>query len=152
MGVAGQADLTSLLNNLSGASEGVDRAAAMLVSKVAEQVKVNAVALAPRKTGTLANSIQVRYESSTKAIIEPSVPYGKYLEFGTKGPYKISPRKPGGVLHFKVDGKWVYAKSVMHPGIKAQPYMRPALEQALGDKLEELTKSGALLIVKGNIN
>lgn len=50
---------------------------------------------------------------------------GKY---GPKGaPYPIVAR--GGVLSFMVNGKRVFARKVMHPGIKATHFMRDAAEQ-----------------------
>ena len=61
--------------------------------------------------------------------------YAKFFEFGTasyytgKGrsvrkPYKI-PKKPGKVL--SIGGNLV-SKQIIHPGIKPQPFLRPALD------------------------
>jgi hypothetical protein len=58
------------------------------------------------------------YESG----VETDVEYAPYVEHGTGlwGPkhmkYPIRPKKPGGVLHFFVDGHEVFTTLVMHPG------------------------------------
>ncbi len=54
------------------------------------------------------------------------------LEHGTK-PHRIKPRSARGIL--KLRGG-LFARSVLHPGIKATRYMERALEQA-GSQIEE---------------
>jgi hypothetical protein len=50
------------------------------------------------------------------------------LELGTK-PHTI--RAKGKTLAWKgEDGEMVFARSVKHPGIKARPWLRPALVRA----------------------
>lgn len=46
-------------------------------------------------------------------------------------PHQIRPRNPNGVLRFTVGGRVVYAKLVMHPGTRAQPFLQEALRAAL---------------------
>lgn len=157
MGVAGRAELISLVDDFRLAGESIEKTAADVVRKVAEQTKANAQSLAPRKTGNLAGSITITYRTTTEAIVKPTAIYGVFQEFGTgtrgefRGTaYTIKPKtKPA--LTFKTkDGKWVTVREVNHPGIPPRPFMRPALEQALSSYQEELTRQGALLITKGS--
>lgn len=153
---AASADLRRLADNLSHASGmGIQQAAAQVVKDTAEKVKNLATDLAPKKTGKLAASIRIVYVSPVEAHIGPTVYYGPFQEFGTASrgefggaPYKIRPKRAER-LTFKVDGKWVSAKEVTHPGVPAHPYMRPALEQALGPAAGELARRGSLLITRG---
>jgi len=59
-------------------------------------------------------------------------PYGLFCEVGTR-PHVIRPRTPGGWLRW-VDssGKVRFAKEVHHPGTRAQPHLRPALDDLRG--------------------
>lgn len=80
----------------------------------------------PVDSGDLRKSLAVRVEGD-RVTVGPDVPYASYVEFGTQ-PHEIRPKKPDGVLRFKVNGQWVYAKVVNHPGTKAQPFVRPAFD------------------------
>lgn len=80
----------------------------------------------PVDSGELRASISVRVESD-KVIVGPTAPYASYVEFGTK-PHEIRPKNPDGALRFKVNGEYVYAKVVNHPGTKAQPFVQPAFD------------------------
>lgn len=148
---AASADLTALAKTLAYASgAGADKAANAVVREYAERIRTEAQTMAPVRTGALRQSISIHYDGPTKATIGPEVPYGAFQEFGTKGPYAIAPKKPGGVLVFQTGGKTVFARKVMHPGVKAHPYMRPALRMALGKGVAEaLSRQGALAITKG---
>lgn len=58
---------------------------ARVVTKAGYDVEAQAKGLAPVLTGTLRRSIHtVLEEGGLKAIIGPSVEYGKYVEFGTR--------------------------------------------------------------------
>lgn len=62
------------------------------------------------------------YETGTASDVDyaPHVEYGTGL-WGPKGAkYPIEPKKPGGFLKFMVNGQEVFAKRVMHPGIRGQ--------------------------------
>lgn len=153
---AASADLTRLAQNLANAAgEGIQRAAAEVIKDTAERVKNVASELAPKKTGELARSIRIVYVSPVEAHIGPTVVYGLFQEYGTASrgefggaPYVIRPVRAER-LYFQVDGEWVTAKEVHHPGIPAHPYMRPAVQQALGPAAAEMARKGALLITKG---
>lgn len=152
---AATADLTSLINDLEQAGRLIDNRADKLLDNYAQEVQAQAQAKVPRDTGKLSNSITVQRPSQLVRIIGPTVPYGVYVEFGTGSrgefpgkPYEIKPKnKP--YLIFQLNGKTVYAKKVTHPGIKAQPYMRPAVLAALEPFTGKLLSTGALLITKG---
>jgi len=96
-------------------------AAALLVER-------NAKILCPRKTTTLARSITHKIESKV-AYVGSNVEYAPYVELGTR-PHTIRP-KEAKALHFTVGGKEVFAKVVRHPGTRAKPYLRPALEMSI---------------------
>ena len=55
------------------------------------------------------------------------VTYGVDVEFGT-APHIIRP-KAGKALKFKSGGKTIFAKKIKHPGTRAQPFFRPAMDQ-----------------------
>lgn len=91
-----------------------------------------------------------------KTIVGPNVEYGVYQEYGTGSrgefpgqAYMIRPKRAGGLLAFKIGNKTVYSRSVRHPGIKAHPFMRPAIEAVLGTLAGDMAERGALLITKG---
>lgn len=154
MGPAATADLRKLAESMADAQQtGAQQIAQNLIKQAAVQVQSVSQSLAPIKTGALRGSITITYETSTRAVIGPHVIYGPYQEFGTgsrgefpTGAYTIRPKK-GKYLRFNAGGKTVYTKKVTHPGVKAQPYMRPAIRQVIDSIAPELAKQGALKIV-----
>jgi HK97 gp10 family phage protein len=155
---AASADLAGLAADLSAASgQGMFQTAQQIIRQSAQQIRDEAQANAPVKSGRLKQSITVRYTGPLSATIGPNVPYAPYMEFGTgtrgefPGPmYEIKPRRPGGVLVFTINGKKVFARKVRHPGIKARPFMRPAFTKVLGaDLVKQLADAGVAAIVKG---
>ncbi len=75
-----------------------------------------------RDTGKLAQSI---FGSQSKALmmgrVGTTLKYGAFLEVGTR-PYPISARRKKS-LAFGFKGKWVFPRSVKHPGIAKRPYL-----------------------------
>ena len=63
-------------------------------------------------------------------LLYDNVEYAPDVEFGTS-PHVIRPNAKK-ALKFKSKGKAVFAKKVMHPGTRAQPFFRPALDQVKG--------------------
>jgi HK97 gp10 family phage protein len=157
MADAAYVDLVSLAADLAKAgSIGITQAAQQVIQQSAQKIQAEAQTLAPIKSGRLKNSISIRYPNPLEAVIGPQVEYGVYQEFGTGergefggSAYTIKPKSPGGVLVFTVGGRKVYARSVRHPGVPPHPYMRPAVQNILGDMASELADRGALLITKG---
>lgn len=97
--------------------------------QASNQIVAEMLVRVPVDTGKLRGSIGVRI-SGDKVIIGPDenvAPYAGYVEFGTK-PHDIKPKKAGGVLAFKVNGKMVFARKVHHPGTQPHPYVVPAFE------------------------
>jgi HK97 gp10 family phage protein len=93
----------------------------------ANYIKAEMESRVPVDTGNLRESIGIKVLSD-RVIIGPDAvqaPYAIYVEEGTK-PHLIKPKSPGGTLRFVIDGQVVYAKSVQHPGTKAQPFIVPA--------------------------
>ncbi len=119
------------------------------------QIQEIARTKAPVKSGALRDSITYTVENATLTL-DAAVDYATYQEFGTGSrgefpgkPYKIRPKKPGGKLVFKVKGKTVFAKEVTHPGVRPQPFLRPAVMEAMGPLLDKLADKGQAMIVKG---
>ncbi len=56
--------------------------------------------------------------------------YAAAVEFGTSPRVIKAVKKQA--LRFKMGGKTVIVKQVMHPGTEAQPFFRPALDQVKG--------------------
>jgi HK97 gp10 family phage protein len=75
--------------------------------------------------------------------------YGHFIEFGTAA-HTIKPKNRGNLKFRGANGQAVYSNGVNHPGIKAKPFMRPALDSkakeaiiATGNKIRQrLTKQG----------
>ena len=152
------ADLASLAADLEAASgQGILLSAQKVLQQSAQRVQAAAQSMAPVKTGALRDSITIGYPDPLTAVIGPHVPYATFQEYGTGSrgefpgvPYKILPKRPGGVLVFKIGNRTIYAKSVTHPGVPAHPFMRPAFRQAMGEQLaQSLADAGAALITKG---
>lgn len=83
----------------------------------------------PVDKGRLRNSINLKpqMEGYSSYRLSDGVEYGVDVEYGT-APHVIKPSSMK-ALRFKVDGKNVFAKKIMHPGTEAQPFFRPALDQ-----------------------
>lgn len=129
MSPAGSADLSQLASDLAAAGGNARTIAAGLITNTANQIKTLAKAKAPRKTGALIDSIEVGHQGPLVAIIGPHVEYGVYQEFGV-----------GQLGEFPTSGR---------RGFRAQPYMRPALTQALGPLADQMAEAGLLAITKG---
>lgn len=152
---AASADLTRLASDLRLAGLSATAAAGAVVSATAQQVQALAQQKAPFKTGRLRESITVSQPAPNRAVIGPTVEYGAYQEFGTASrgefggsPYVILPKRAPRLV-FTIDGKRIHAKKVVHPGVRARPYMRPALVEALGTAARTLAEDGQLLITVG---
>jgi len=52
--------------------------------------------------------------------------YAKWVEFGT-GEHQIQP-KSAEYLEFNVGGRSMFGRVVWHPGAKAKPFIRPAVD------------------------
>ena len=104
------------------------------------------------RTGNLARSIEAIPARIEGAVIEGSVQggggvafYGKFQEYGTRGPYTILP-KNAQALRFFIEGKLIFAKKVIHPGLKERSFMRSTftdMQPEIVASLESVTKEPA---------
>lgn len=109
----------------------INRLANRDAERVAREVAAQASRLAPRVTGRLAGSIRAQPVMSLRGPmwrVESTVPYAPFVEEDTR-PHVIRPRRPGGVLRFKVGGRTVYARIVHHPGTTGQHFLARATRQ-----------------------
>lgn len=96
---------------------------------------------APKDTGKLSSSITKHVNTTGgKATVGTNFKYAPYQEFGT-GIYGIYHRpitpKRAKVLRFKVNGKWVYARSVR--GVRPKKYFKRALDYTSRNTKKALT-------------
>lgn len=97
---------------------------------------------APTKTGRLRGSIVAKDESGGVGFY--SVRYGRYVNDGTR-PHTIIPRTAR-VLVFQVGGKTVFARQVNHPGTKANPFVRRALDASTDELKVLMLENGRRLV------
>jgi hypothetical protein len=89
-----------------------------------------------KDTGYLKANIIFKYFNN-QIIVE--MPYrAAYLEFGT--PPHIIRAKDSGSLHWKSNGKDIFAKLVHHPGTRPYPFIRMTCEKDLKKIIEEAAK------------
>lgn len=108
-----------------------------------------AQALAPKKTGALADSISAEETEETGIALVADVAYAGYLEYGTRA-HDIYPRSAK-VLHWNTGGEDMFAKVVHHPGIPAGKYsfLEPAVEETIDDVAEDVVEALAEIIETG---
>lgn len=81
--------------------------------------------LTPFKTGELRSSLFGRVVNRTRIEIGATARHASPVEFGTR-PHEIRPIRAS-VLRFEIGGRVIYTKRVSHPGTRAQPFVRPAV-------------------------
>lgn len=84
------------------------------------------------KTGNLRRNITHKTESEeNKSIsnIGTNVEYAQALEEGTS-PHSINYDKP---QRLNINGVWVTVGKINHPGTKPQPYLKPAIDENVGE-------------------
>lgn len=90
------------------------------VEEACGMIETRAKDLCPVDTGALRDSISTTVEELGKTIrgsVAPTMPYASYVEFGT------------GIAGASSAGAGPYPYSPQWPGMVAQPYMRPALDE-----------------------
>jgi hypothetical protein len=117
--------------------------AQLATEKAGFDIEAISKTLSPYDTGFNAGSISSDV-GDLSVDVGPTSDYGGILELGVPHPFVIN-AKPGGMLHFVIDGQDVFARSVTHPPIAPRPYMGPAFdrvlptyEDALGDLGEQV--------------
>lgn len=95
------------------------------------RVEAEAIRRAPGSMGrTIRAQIQRGPGGDFRGVINVRHPAAIYVTGGTR-PHRITPRRPGGVLRFTVNGQVVFARYTMHPGTKPNDFLRQALRAAL---------------------
>ena len=148
-------DVSELVKDLSTISKlSTEQITENIFEDFGSRIQASAQEKAPVKTGVLKESIQYKVNGGTLTI-EATAPYAEFQEFGTatrgefpKGPYIIRPKKAK-YLVFSIDGKQIRTKKVIHPGIPAHPYLRPAAMEVMGPLLDKLADRGQAMILKG---
>jgi len=124
-----QLDITQLAIDLNNAGEMAGKSLDDLLMFVGNSMVADMQAIVPVDTGNLKMSIKVVVMSRGRLAIGPDTvlaPYAWDVEFGTK-PHVIE-AKPGKMLRFQAGGKVIYTRKVNHPGTRAQPYVRPVVQ------------------------
>lgn len=154
-----QTELDDFIETLQriGETEATADAASAIVHEMGRETASLAYKYAPKKTGALANSIEVEYGDRTARVVARA-PHAIYVEFGTwshniiapkQGTYTIRPKRPGGVLAFKgKDGNTVFTKKVEHPGVKAQPFLAPANAEVIEKFTRGIANVGVYLLME----
>ena len=106
-----------------------------LLRRFADRVVEAARSKALKRSGYLASQISSVVEKDSAAIYAKA-PYSAYVEFGTR-PHLILPKRAR-ALRFEVDGEVVFARRVHHPGTQPQPFLFPAVYEAIPELIEGL--------------
>ncbi len=130
------AKISRRLLQLAGATLGV--IGDSYVNQTVERIKRKE--LFKSRTGNLIQSIMAVPESETRVVIYGAgknnfLQYGRFLEFGTKGPYVIRAKKRKHLLIPTSDG-YRRKESVVHPGIRARHYFFGDYEQKMKTAME----------------
>lgn len=112
----------------SDAAETIQEA---ILDSIKENVIPLAKALAPKKTGALAGSIDVVPLEAPNVALVATKEYAPYMESGEM-PHEIEARNAK-VLHWTKDGQDFFAKKVMHPGIPEGKFsfLGPAMQEGM---------------------
>ena len=98
-------------------------------------VVVEAKKRAPQRTSNLVRSIQAgdvegSLASGYEVTISAAAPYAAFIEFGTKGPYRVEPRRRLALRWANpAGGGWLFSKGHNVPGMKARPFLQPAVDE-----------------------
>lgn len=134
-------DLPHFIKDLKKSEDG-DEIIEKALDTVANKVFNYQVNHAPVKSGKLRDGISIE-KSPGYRHIGPNynlTPYATFVSEGTE-PHVIEPKKPDGVLAFKVHGRMVFTKKVNHPGTKPNPYIEDSakgFERDLENELQVL--------------
>jgi HK97 gp10 family phage protein len=149
--VAGLADLKKQLETLPAKIEGnVMRGALTAALRV---IMAEAKANVPTKSGKLAKSIKIRADrkAARRGFVNVNLTagdkeafYAHMIEYGTASFYTGSGESVGAAYEIKPKNKKALGfgggavASVTHPGVKPQPFMRPAVDSASGAAITKM--------------
>lgn len=94
---------------------------------------------APRRSGQLADRLHA-VRRTNERLITSEVPYLKYVIGGTRA--HVIHAKNARALAFNIGGRTVFAKSVNHPGTRANDFLETALDDAGPEFQRALEKAG----------
>jgi hypothetical protein len=100
------------------------------VNRFANRVLVRAQAHAPERTGALKRSLRKIAVFTPRGMtfqVGSDLDYAEAVHEGTRR-HVIRPRN-GKVMAFDVGGRTVFARQVVHPGSKGDPFLRRALAE-----------------------
>lgn len=134
-------DIDGLLEGLESIGAELDAAATQAMATSIELTAAKARELAPKKTSFLANSINTLPVSGSfvngtlLGVVVAGAPHALPQEEGAK-PHAIVARYRR-ALRFPGASGFRFARSVKHPGNRAQPFMGPALAMTADDVAAE---------------
>jgi hypothetical protein len=67
-----------------------------------------------------------------EAAVAARTPYAAAIEGGA-APHGIKPKRTGGMLKFRIGGRWVSTRFVSHPGNKAYRFLQNAIDAMQDD-------------------
>lgn len=145
--MSSHADLTELIKDLQNAS--AENITEPVLDQVANEIFLDQTAHSPVRSGALKEGHKIITRPGYRFIgpDHAKTPYDIFVHDGTK-PHTIT-APPGGVLAFTVGGKKVFARSVRHPGQRAQPWVANSMRrwhETLGERMALV----AVRQVKGN--
>jgi len=115
--------LQRLLSRVGGPGE-------RLLRRRAERVRDLAKAYAWTHGSIPEGIIVGPFDPSTRSMpVISTHPATLYVHNGTR-PHIIRPRRRGGVLRFRINGRIVYARFVNHPGYRGDDFLTRALRNA----------------------
>lgn len=137
--IRGGRELDQLLQTLPAKMEkninraGLRAGAAVLLAEVKQNIPVASGAL--RDSARITSRARGGSVSVSVKVGSFNAWYAHLVEFGTR-PHVITPKNPGGALQFG----GITTRSAQHPGSRARPFMRPALDTKLPEAIDAITK------------
>ncbi|PLS04023.1 HK97-gp10 family putative phage morphogenesis protein [Neobacillus cucumis] len=130
------------MSRFQDAIEDMKRKRQQTLEDIAIFVEAEAKQRAPVKTGDLRRRIThvtQHDDNINRAKVGTNLEYAPSVEEGSN-PHSIK-RKDGKPLKIRIDGKWVTVDEVNHPGTPKQPFIRPAIEENVGE-IQDRIKGG----------
>jgi HK97 gp10 family phage protein len=153
--VTGGAQLDALLRTLPEKMQknvtrtGLRAGAAVFLSEVKQNIPVDSGAL--RSTARISSrntpqgpQVSVKVGGKVKGV---DAWYAHLVEFGTR-PHVIKPKQQGGALQFG----GITTRSVQHPGTRARPFMRPAVDAKFPEAVEAIKNKIRDRLAKQGLN
>ncbi len=127
MTIGAKFNLDIVINQTKGLAKDFEAAISRSLDALADELLKEIKRTAPRKTGDYAKSWRKGRKTKNSIQLEtPKQMLYLILEFTGRRPGRIYGNP---TLVFEIDGKKIFARSVMHPGFKAIPHIRPALRK-----------------------